>query len=92
LSRNNVGYYQQVQEWCVEANCPFYYASSAATYGDGCLGFDDRIPPAKLKPLNLDGKSKQDFDHWVLEEIEQGRPARPAWAGLKFFILPVPPV
>lgn len=85
LSRNNVGYSQEVWEWCVEAGCPFYYASSAATYGDGSKGFDDRIPPAKLTPLNLYGKSKNDFDRWVLEEVERGRPTPPAWAGLKFF-------
>ncbi len=85
LSRNNVGYSQEVWEWCAEAGCPFYYASSAATYGDGSLGFDDRIPPAELEPLNLYGKSKNDFDCWVLEEVERGGPAPPAWAGLKFF-------
>jgi len=85
LSRNNVEYSQELWEWCVEANCPFYYASSAATYGDGQLGFDDRIPPSALLPLNLYGKSKNDFDRWVFEEIEQERPTPPAWAGLKFF-------
>ena len=64
---------------------PVYYASSAATYGNGSRGFDDRTPPGKLKPLNLYGKSKNDFDHWVLEQVAGCRAAPPFWAGLKFF-------
>ncbi|MEZ4685674.1 MAG: ADP-glyceromanno-heptose 6-epimerase [Bacteroidia bacterium] len=61
---------------------PFIYASSAATYGDGSLGFDDdesRIH--ELAPLNPYGKSKQDFDLWVQEQDEKPF----FWAGLKFF-------
>ena len=41
------------------------YASSAATYGDGALGFDDdgRIAHlARLRPLNLYGWTKHAFD------------------------------
>ena len=85
LTRNNIEFSQTIWTWCAQANCPFYYASSAATYGDGSRGFDDRIPAAELRPLNLYGKSKNDFDRWVLEQVEHGRPAPPSWAGLKFF-------
>ena len=85
LARNNVEFSQTIWKWCAEANCPFYYASSAATYGDGSRGFDDRIPSDQLKPLNLYGKSKNDFDRWALEQVANGRPAPPSWAGLKFF-------
>jgi ADP-L-glycero-D-manno-heptose 6-epimerase len=85
LASNNVEYTRRLWEWSA-ANCrPLLYASSAATYGDGSRGFDDRTPPAELCPLNLYGKSKNDFDAWALAEVATGRPAPPRWAGLKFF-------
>ena len=64
---------------------PLIYASSAATYGDGSLGYDDdeAVLP-ELKPLNAYGDSKQEFDIWALAEERAGRHPR-AWAGLKFF-------
>lgn len=85
LYTNNVVYSQALWTWCARHGCPFLYASSAATYGAGTHRFDDRTPPAQLQPLSLYGKSKNVFDQWVLEEIAQGRPAPPRWAGLKFF-------
>lgn len=85
LLRNNIEFSQRLWTWCAEAGRPFYYASSAATYGDGSLGFDDRIPPSKLQPLNLYGKSKNDFDRWVLHQVAEGFPTPSGWAGLKFF-------
>jgi ADP-L-glycero-D-manno-heptose 6-epimerase len=57
------------------------YASSAATYGDGELGFDDEKDIINLKPLNPYGWSKQQFDVWV--ETEEHKPKY--WYGLKFF-------
>lgn len=85
LDRNNVRYTRTVWEWCTANGCPLVYASSAATYGDGTRGFDDRTPAAELLPLNLYGKSKNDFDAWVQEQLRAGRPTPPGWAGLKFF-------
>jgi len=85
LKRNNIEYSQRLWTWCARSGRPFYYASSAATYGDGANGFDDRTPPERLRPLNLYGKSKNDFDHWVLEELARGNATPPGWAGLKFF-------
>lgn len=85
LERNNVGYTRTLWNWCTAHGCPFLYASSAATYGDGSRGFDDRTPPTQLEPLNLYGKSKNDFDIWALAEIAAGRAVPPRWAGLKFF-------
>ncbi|MDY3558280.1 ADP-glyceromanno-heptose 6-epimerase [Gemmata sp. JC673] len=85
LSRNNVEYTRHLWNWCAERRRPFFYASSAATYGDGALGFNDRTPPHELRPLNLYGKSKNDFDIWALAEVAAGRAAPPQWAGLKFF-------
>lgn len=81
LAKNNIGYTQTLWEWCTRKSCPYFYASSAATYGDGSKGFDDRTPPTDLTPLNLYGKSKNDFDVWALTQTT----APPKWAGLKFF-------
>jgi ADP-L-glycero-D-manno-heptose 6-epimerase len=85
LLRNNVEYTRSLWQWCAANGVPLLYASSAATYGDGALGFDDRVPPSALTPLNLYGKSKNDFDARALAEAAAGRPAPPKWAGLKFF-------
>jgi ADP-L-glycero-D-manno-heptose 6-epimerase len=85
LLRNNVEYTRRLWEWCAELELPFYYASSAATYGDGSQGFSDRTPPSDLRPLNLYGKSKNDFDLWALDEVAKGSPEPAGWAGLKFF-------
>jgi ADP-L-glycero-D-manno-heptose 6-epimerase len=85
LLRNNVEYTRSLWRWCAANRRPLLYASSAATYGDGSRGFDDRTPPSELAPLNLYGKSKNDFDIWALAEVAAGKPQPPKWAGLKFF-------
>lgn len=67
LLANNFHYTRTVAEWALKHKSRFVYASSAATYGDGSLGYDDDtalIP--KLKPLNMYGYSKQLFDLWAL--------------------------
>ena len=82
LEKLNVDYSKKIWNYCVEKNIPLVYASSAATYGDGELGYkDDHDLPYKLKPLNPYGRSKNEFDKWVLKEKKQP----PFWAGLKFF-------
>ncbi|MCP1381076.1 ADP-glyceromanno-heptose 6-epimerase [Runella sp. CRIBMP] len=78
----NVRYSQQIWQKCIDYQIPLVYASSAATYGLGELGYDDNellIP--KLKPLNPYGESKNDFDNWALQQ--EKKPF--FWAGLKFF-------
>jgi len=78
----NLHYTQQLWKRCVNYQIPLIYASSAATYGLGELGYDDNeaiIP--QLKPLNPYGKSKNDFDIWALAQEEKPF----FWAGLKFF-------
>ena len=85
LRRNNVEYTRALWQWCAANGAPLLYASSAATYGDGSRGFDDRTPPAELTPLNLYGKSKNDFDIWAAAEVAAGKPAPAKWTGLKFF-------
>ncbi|MBI2796158.1 MAG: ADP-glyceromanno-heptose 6-epimerase [Gemmatimonadetes bacterium] len=85
LVENNITYSQRVWRWCAANGRRLVYASSAATYGDGIKGFDDRTHPRDLAPLNLYGRSKNDFDRWALDEAEAGRPTPPTWAGVKFF-------
>lgn len=78
----NVNYSQQIWENCVLYRLPLIYASSAATYGLGEQGYEDAHSLVeKLKPLNLYGISKNEFDKWVLKQEEEP----PFWAGLKFF-------
>jgi ADP-L-glycero-D-manno-heptose 6-epimerase len=61
---------------------PLIYASSAATYGDGAFGYiDDHSLINKLIPLNPYGVSKNEFDKWAIQQLNQP----PFWAGLKFF-------
>ena len=79
----NLEYSKKIWNYCSEKNIPLVYASSAATYGAGELGYkDDQEIIANLKPLNPYGISKNEFDKWVLKQ-EKNHP--PAWAGLKFF-------
>ena len=78
----NLNYSKAVWNSCVEFGLPLVYASSAATYGDGTLGYqDDHEIIPRLKPLNPYGDSKNDFDKWVLQQERQPY----FWAGLKFF-------
>jgi ADP-L-glycero-D-manno-heptose 6-epimerase len=82
LDRVNVQYSQRLWTYATRAAVPFVYASSAATYGDGSLGYDDDeslIP--RLVPLNAYGRSKQTFDRWVLGQPQ----GPPVWSGWKFF-------
>jgi len=78
----NVEYSKKVWQYCTEKGVPLIYASSAATYGNGELGYkDDHDIVGQLKPLNPYGVSKNEFDKWALEQGDQP----PFWAGLKFF-------
>lgn len=78
----NLHYTQQLWEQCVRFNIPMIYASSAATYGLGELGYEDSHEVVdQLKPLNPYGRSKNDFDIWALQQEK----TPPFWAGLKFF-------
>ena len=81
LAKNNFEYSKHLALWAIDADIRFIYASSAATYGNGSLGFKDNEKKLhQLKPLNPYGQSKQDFDIWAsdnhyLEKI----------VGLKYF-------
>jgi ADP-L-glycero-D-manno-heptose 6-epimerase len=80
LRRVNTEYTQRLWQWCYSADARLIYASSAATYGSGSLGFDDEQPIDNLVPLNPYAVSKHDFDLWV-----QDKPLLKQCVGLKFF-------
>ncbi len=78
----NLHYSQKIWEICSDFEIPLTYASSAATYGDGSLGYQDSHEIiSELEPLNPYGDSKNQFDLWVLGQSR----TPPHWAGLKFF-------
>ncbi|OFZ70833.1 MAG: ADP-glyceromanno-heptose 6-epimerase [Bdellovibrionales bacterium RIFOXYD1_FULL_44_7] len=85
LNRMNVEYSKRLWTYATEMKIPFVYASSAATYGGGELGYsDDESLIPQLKPLNPYGESKQIFDLWALEQEKRGL-TPPAWSGFKYF-------
>lgn len=78
----NVDYTLAIWKICTEHQIPMIYASSAATYGMGELGYIDSHEIVNdLQPLNAYGRSKNEIDKWILK---QGN-CPPFWAGLKFF-------
>ena len=78
----NVDYTLTLWQCCVQYRIPLIYASSAATYGMGELGYDDRHDLVeRLQPLNPYGRSKNEIDKAILAQAVQP----PFWAGLKFF-------
>lgn len=81
LMENNYHYSCQLASWAAKRPVRFIYASSAATYGNGALGFSDHEEETRcLRPINMYGYSKQLFDLWILR---QGLASR--MAGVKFF-------
>jgi ADP-L-glycero-D-manno-heptose 6-epimerase len=85
----NVEYSKNIWNYCMANNIPLVYASSAATYGSGELGYSDNHEVIfNLKPLNPYGVSKNEFDKWLIEQNRFARQVEgrlPFWAGLKFF-------
>ncbi len=78
----NLNYSKGLWQRCVRYRIPMLYASSAATYGLGELGYEDRHDiVGQLRPLNPYGVSKNDFDAWALQQDD----TPPFWAGMKFF-------
>ncbi|HSD62834.1 MAG TPA: ADP-glyceromanno-heptose 6-epimerase [Ignavibacteriaceae bacterium] len=78
---NNYEYSRKLAEFCIQRDIRFIYASSAATYGDGSKGFEDREDVSySLRPLNMYGYSKNLFD---IKAYREG------WfnkiAGIKYF-------
>ena len=87
ILRTNFGLSRDLWAWCALRDARLIYASSAATYGDGGLGFedhDDLRSLSALRPLNAYGYSKYLFDQYAARQA-QSRTAPTQWAGLKFF-------
>lgn len=81
LADNNYGYTRELAGWSLGQGARFIYASSAATYGDGAHGMDDKSEDLhRLRPLNMYGYSKHLFD---LHAQRQGWLAQ--IVGLKYF-------
>lgn len=81
LVHNNYEYTKTLAAWAMSTGARFVYASSAATYGDGAQGMDDKLDDlGTLRPLNMYGYSKHLFDVYA---------KRRGWldhiVGLKFF-------
>lgn len=69
LMENNFRYSIRLAEYAMKHGHRFIYASSAATYGDGLMGFSDNHSELEdLKPLNLYGFSKYYFDLWAKQQ------------------------
>lgn len=79
LIENNFRYSVKLAQYALDNNARFIYASSAATYGSGEMGYDDNLV-YELKPLNPYGFSKHLFDCWVYENSLET-----TFVGLKFF-------
>ena len=82
LWNNNFEFTKALWNYCAEKQISFIYASSAATYGDGEQGFDDKMDIDLLRPLNGYGYSKQLFDQWVKHQTTVYPKQH---VGLKFF-------
>ena len=87
IVQTNFGLSRDLFRWCTDRQRRLIYAASAATYGGGAQGFEDRDDfesLAALRPLNAYGWSKALFDAFAARQA--GREyAPPQWAGLKFF-------
>jgi ADP-L-glycero-D-manno-heptose 6-epimerase len=82
LDKLNTQYTKDIWTRCCQYQIPLVYASSAATYGLGEMGYDDDESRIHLlKPLNPYGQSKQDFDVWAIQQKQKPF----FWVGLKFF-------
>lgn len=84
LMKNNYEFSKELWDFCADRNIKYVYASSAATYGMGELGYDDDVSVEDLKklmPLNKYGYSKKFFDDWAFKQ----KKAPKQWNGIKFF-------
>ncbi|MCZ0963689.1 ADP-glyceromanno-heptose 6-epimerase [Paracoccus benzoatiresistens] len=88
LVERNITMTVKLWDWCANAEVPFIYASSAATYGALEKDLVDSQKPedlAALRPLNGYGWSKNATDKILMRRVANGEKCPPQWAGLKFF-------
>jgi len=62
MMENNYEYSKVLLHYCLERKVPFFYASSAATYGDSTVYKEE---PENENPINIYGYSKYLFDQYV---------------------------
>lgn len=88
IMETNFSLSRSLWTWCSDQKRRFIYASSAATYGGGEAGFEDKLEMSylsTLKPMNAYGWSKSLFDEFVSQTVETKGKTPPQWVGLKFF-------
>lgn len=81
MLQNNYEYSKILLRYCLANNITFIYASSAAVYGDGKIGFKELRHCEQ--PLNMYGYSKFQFDQYVRQHAAKPRFARVV--GLRYF-------
>ncbi|EIJ69865.1 ADP-glyceromanno-heptose 6-epimerase [Pasteurella bettyae] len=79
LMHNNYEYSKELLHYCLEREIPFFYASSAATYGDKTDFIEERQFEG---PLNAYGYSKFLFDQYVRAILPE---AHSPVCGFKYF-------
>ena len=62
MMENNYEYSKVLLHYCLDKKIPFFYASSAATYGDSTVYKEN---PDNENPINIYGYSKYLFDQYV---------------------------
>jgi len=62
MMENNYEYSKVLLHYCLDKKIPFFYASSAATYGDSTVYKEN---PENENPINIYGYSKYLFDQYV---------------------------
>ena len=62
MMQNNYEYSKVLLHYCLDRKIPFFYASSAATYGDSTVYKEN---PENENPINIYGYSKYLFDQYV---------------------------
>jgi ADP-L-glycero-D-manno-heptose 6-epimerase len=88
MIQSNFSLSLRLLDHCTERGIPFLYASSAAVYGDGEQSFvdDNALERVKaLRPLNLYGWSKRQFDIVVADRMARGVGLPPRCTGFRFF-------
>ncbi|MDD4151662.1 MAG: ADP-glyceromanno-heptose 6-epimerase [Candidatus Gracilibacteria bacterium] len=83
LMNNNTKYTYTLFKESQKVGASFIYASSAATYGNGDKGYDDRN--YDLEPLNMYGYSKHLLDKYIIRDTNDFNSLNGQVVGLKFF-------
>lgn len=87
IVKTNVHLTVNLYQFCKENRIQFIYASSASTYGDGSMGFEDQENIdylCKLSPLNAYGWSKYYIDKFITLDRKKNR-TNIQVVGLKFY-------